>query len=59
MNKDFILDFVAGGEYIALEELTLKLLFPRCIGSCEQDCGGAVGESEAAIADPGGARNSM
>ena len=22
MNKDFILDFVAGGEYIALEELT-------------------------------------
>ena len=58
MNKDFILDFVAGGEYIALKKLT-KMLFPRCIGSCEQDCGGAVGESEAAVADPGGARNSL
>ena len=27
MNKDFILDFVAGGEYIALEELTLNCCF--------------------------------
>ena len=27
MNKDFILDFVAGGKYIALKKLTLKCCF--------------------------------
>ena len=27
MNKDFILDFVAGGEYISQEKLTLNCCF--------------------------------
>ena len=53
MNKDFVLDFVAGG-MISWVHTTIAFFFLwRCVGCSEQDSGGSTGEGQAAAPDSG------
>ena len=61
MNKDFVLDFVAGGmscpahnQSLCFSKILLQNHFLlRCVCCSEQDCGGPAGKGEAAAPDSG------